>query len=80
MRGMAAKWTTASIGWARALVRARRLDEADQVLGEAASVHPRDVAVRKARVLVALRRRDGVMAERVLDHARRSEPKTMKSS
>jgi hypothetical protein len=65
---------TASLALARALVRSRRLEDADRVLGEAAAAHPRDVAVRKARVLVALRRRDGVMAERMLGELRALTP------
>jgi hypothetical protein len=64
----------ASLAFARALVRAHRLDQADGVLGEAALAHPQDVPVRKARVLVALRRRDGVMAERVLAELRALTP------
>ena len=63
-----------SLARARALVRAGRLDDADRVLAEAATAHPRDVALRKARVLVALRRGDGAAAGRGLTELRARAP------
>src|ERR1700759_4367781 len=53
---------TAGRPGARALVRAGRLEDAERVLADAAATHPRDVPLRKARVLVALRRGDGAGA------------------
>ena len=64
----------ASLARARALVRAGRLEEAERVLADAAAAHPRDVALRKARVLVALRRGDGAGAGRNLTELRARAP------
>jgi len=59
---------------ARALVRAGRLHEAERVLDEAVSAHPQDVALRKGRVLLALRRGDRVAAEQALSELRTLAP------
>ena len=64
----------ASLARARTLVRAGRLEDAERVLAEAAAAHPRDVALGKARVLVALRRGDGAAAERALAELRTRAP------
>ncbi len=64
----------ASQARARALVRAGRLEEAERVLDEAASAHPRDVAPRKGRVLLALRRGDRATASQALDELRALAP------
>ncbi len=59
---------------ARALVRAERLDEAERVLEEAATAHPRDVGLRKGLVLLALRRGDRGSADRALAEVRALTP------
>ena len=64
----------ASLARARALVRAGHLAEADRVLADAAAAHPRDLALWKARVLVALRRGDGAGAARNLAELRARAP------
>lgn len=58
----------------RALVRAGRLDEAERILEGAAALHPRDVGLRKALVLVALRRGDRSSAGRALAELRAVVP------
>jgi len=64
----------ASLARARALVRAGRLEDAERMLADAAATHPRDVPLRKARVLVALRRGDGAGAGRALAELRARAP------
>src|SRR5215470_9091339 len=64
----------ASLARARALVRAGRLEDAERVLTDAISAHPRDLSLRKARVLVALRRGDGAGAGRSLAELRARAP------
>jgi hypothetical protein len=64
----------ASLARARALVRAGRLQDAETALADAILAHPRDLSLRKARVLVALRRGDGAGAGRALAELRARAP------
>jgi hypothetical protein len=59
-----------TLGLARALVRAERLEEAERVLDEAAAAHPGELGVRKRLVLLALRRGSRATAERALTELR----------
>jgi hypothetical protein len=59
---------------ARALVWAERTEEAERVLVAGASAHPRDVELRKSLAILALRRGDRALAERVLAEARELAP------
>jgi len=59
---------------ARALVRAERMEDAERVLSEAVSVHPREIGLRKGLVLLALRRGDRAVADRTLAELRALAP------
>lgn len=59
---------------ARALVWAERTAEAERVLAEAVSAHPRDIELRKSLAVLALRRGDRSAAERLLLDARSLAP------
>ena len=65
---------SASLARARGLVRAGRLEDAEAALADAILAHPRDLSLRKARVLVALRRGDGAGAGRALAELRARAP------
>jgi len=69
----------ASLATARALARAGKLADAERVVAEAATAHPHDLALRKARVLIALRRGDGAAAGRGLAELRARVPASQES-